>query len=214
MIEAAANEASQRPDDAVVAVVGANHTSVTVQVITAPPRRSARAAVAANGPAVRGMPRLCGPHKDNNEEEEDIAAPDVAAAAPDAEEKNKGGRPKKGKGRRKNKSFYKGKRKKEGSERIVKRAAARGARSRTAKSLSPQALPSDAEQCGERQTRGAIAVLIKRNHLGAKRSDWPEIAADIATQVSVAKRTVLDVFEKMAEGEDAAGRHYSKVWGY
>ena len=85
VIEAAANEASQRPDDAVVAVVGANHTSVTVQVITAPPRRSARAAVAANGPAVRGMPRLCGPHKDNNEEEEDIAAPDVAAAAPDAE---------------------------------------------------------------------------------------------------------------------------------
>ena len=123
-------------------------------------------------------------------------------------EAKKRGRPKKvkgrGKGRPPKRWFYVAKSGTQGTDKPIKRAAARGARDRTRKLLSPQSLPTKVSPVGEKDIWNAIAVLVKRGgHLGKDRDEWPSICSEIAKVTKVDPRRIEDVLERLAEGDES-----------
>ena len=101
-----------------------------------------------------------------------------------------------GKGRLKKRGFYCAKKPKEGAVRKARRAAARGACSRLKRA---KIVPENVTPVGEKEMRTAIAVMIRRNHDGAPRSEWPDIAANLAKQFQVDYRVVWGVLEKLVD---------------
>ena len=69
--------------------------------------------------------------------------------------------------------------------RKAKRAVFVAARVKTKKSLSSMALPAEVTAVPEKDICSAIVTMVKRGHVGASRSKWPEIAQKITDKPKV-----------------------------
>ena len=132
----------------------------------------------------------------------------AAAAAAVPAGKKKMGRPKKTQGRgKKNLRLSSVKKGREGSIKWKKRAGKLNARARMMASLTPPSLPDDEPSTiSEKDIRSAIAVIFKREYLGANLGEWASISLSVSKQLKCGPRLVLRVLAKIEEGSPAEAR--------
>ena len=118
------------------------------------------------------------------------------------------GRPKKTQGRgKKNLRLSSVKKGREGSIKWKKRAGKLNARARMMASLTPPSLPDDEPSTiSEKDIRSAIAVIFKREYLGANLGEWASISLSVSKQLKCGPRLVLRVLAKIEEGSPAEAR--------
>ena len=128
--------------------------------------------------------------------------------------KKRAGRPKKGKGRRKILSKRQPDKKvgKMGTPapKPKKHAAAKVARSRVKKALSPDSLPGE-KKLSEKEMRTAISALLATYYPNVLKKDWGKIAIDIGITLQKYFRIIERVIKEIASGQDAEAWRWSET---
>ena len=76
----------------------------------------------------------------------------------------------------------------------MKRAAAKGARSKAKKSSKPDSLPED-KVVSEKEMRLTIKAILLQNSLNARLKVWWKIAIEVASNLNTERRTVMHVIK-------------------
>ena len=82
----------------------------------------------------------------------------------------------------------------------VKRAATKGARSKSKKASKPSPLPGD-KVVSEKEMCLTIKVLLLQNFLNAKMKEWGKITVEVALNLKMELRTVIHTIEDVVNDQ-------------
>ena len=91
-----------------------------------------------------------------------------------------------------------------------KHAAAKVARSRVKKALSPDSLPGE-KKLSEKEMRTAISALLATHYPNVLNKDWGKIAIDIGITLQKYFRIIERVIKEIASGQDAEAWRWSET---